>query len=449
MKKYLVTGLLFAWVFMLAACGGGDDSEGGGNSQISDLSETEIFQYIPLDCSTEKQNKFVYEIMTNSYLWYDKVPEVDYRDYASPEALLDAIKYDTLDKWSYITSKEKFYAYFKYGEYISMGFGLKYDTNGDVRVSFVYKNSPADLAGIKRGEKLIEINEKTVKEIEDSHLWNNVSGPDEVGITSLLALEDSEGLVRETEIRKERISINTVLYDEILMISGLKIGYLVFKSFIESSPTELDTVFDSFKQEEIDELILDLRYNTGGKLSVARHLASLIAGDNAAGEIFQKYIHNDKYRDRDYVMYFTKPPKALDLDRVVIITSESTCSASESVINNLKPFADVVLIGRDTCGKPVGMYGYDFCDKLILPIEFKTANAHNEGDYFDGIPPTCYSEDDLTMPFGDTQEDSLQEALNYILTESCSDDSARQSFRNQGDRKKIKLNGFRGETGAF
>jgi carboxyl-terminal processing protease len=140
----------------------------------------------------------------------------------------------------------------------------------------------------------------------------------------------------------------------------------------------------------------------------------------------------------------------LNLDRVIVITSEQTCSASELVINCLKPFIDVVLVGSNTCGKPVGMIGYDLFDKHISPIEFKTVNADGEGDYFDGIPPTCDSEDDLMKQFGDEEESSLAEALNYVRNGSCTSDSlAAKTVKVKRPRKEVPMRGFRKEIGAF
>jgi carboxyl-terminal processing protease len=196
----------------------------------------------------------------------------------------------------------------------------------------------------------------------------------------------------------------------------------------------------------IDELILDLRYNGGGRTHVAGFLSELIAGDHVDEEIFVKYLHNDKFSDWDWVSEFSKPENALNLTRVVIITTASTCSASELVINSLKPFVNVVLVGTTTCGKPVGMHGYDFGDKHISPIEFQGVNALGAGEYFDGIVPTCSSDDDLTKLFGDSEESSLGEALHYLTQGSC---TVKRTLKALAPRKEIRLHGFRREIGAF
>ncbi|MDM8525860.1 S41 family peptidase [Desulfococcaceae bacterium HSG8] len=397
------------------------------------------------DCTPEGQNAYVYSVMKNVYLWDDEIPEVDYTAYDSPEELLEDIMYES-DRWSYITSKGEYHAYQEEGRFIGLGFGTKYDDNDDCRIRLVFENSPAHAAGIKRGDKLLKINGKTVEEIDDNDLWDTASGPDEPGVSCELTIEDSEGNARVITMLKDWVIINTVRYHDIFRIDGTNIGYLVFTSFIEKSLSELDSVFAEFSREGVDELILDLRYNGGGRSDVAQHLASLIAGNEAYGEIFLQTTHNDRHRNWDRAEYFTRPANALNLGRVVVITTEATCSASEAVINSLNPFINVAIVGDTTCGKPVGMHGYDFCDKHISPIEFEGVNAHGQGDYFDGISPTCYGDDDLSRLFGDTEEASLKEALYYITNGTCLDERKRNKARGA---REIRLRGFRGEIGAF
>jgi C-terminal processing protease CtpA/Prc len=377
----------------------------------------------PIFCSVAEQNRFVYEVMTDTYLWYDKVPDVDYTAYDSPEAMLNALKYDTLDKWSYITSTEAHYSYFEEGKYIGLGLAMDYDHNGDCRIKSVHMGSPAEEAGLKRGDKILGINGKSVEEIEAEKLWKSIMGADEIGVVVSLNIESLEGNLRDVYMMKDWVIINTVLYYDILEHNGLKTGYVVFDKFISTARDELDSVFSYFKWYGIDELVVDLRYNGGGEVSVGKYLAGLIGGEHVTGEVFAKYSHNDKYQDYDETEYFSRSgyKNALDLDRVFFITSGSTCSASELVINSLNPFMDVILIGDTTCGKPVGMYGRDFCEVRINPIEFKVTNANDQGDFFDGMEPACYATDDLTKPFGDTAEASLTESLYYIVNGVCID----------------------------
>jgi carboxyl-terminal processing protease len=328
------------------------------------------------------------------------------------------------------------------------------NTEGEVLIRYVFNDSPADRSGMERGDRILEINEKTVEEIEANNEWDTIFGEDTVGVKVDLVIEKS-GIEQTLSITKELVNINTVLYHGIIENEGIKIGYIVFNNFLMTSLDELTSVFTLFKEEGVTELVLDLRYNGGGRTVIAKYLADLIGGENTDGKIFQKFIHNDKYTEWNNDIRFSNYSISLDLDRVIVLATGSTASASEMVINGLKPFIDVVVIGSTTSGKPAGMYGYDFCDKRISHIEFKIANADDEGDYFAGISNDCDSNDDFTKHFGDAGEDSLKEALYYIACDECSEGRSytlakRQMLTNrEKTRKEVRRYGLKGEIGAF
>ena len=380
-----------------------------------DLSSTE-------SCSVLEKNEFLYDLMQDVYLWYDRMPSVDYTAYASPEALLDALRYTDLDKWSYITQKETHDRFFNEGQTIGMGVGYHFD-GVFLWVTYVLNSSPAELAGLSRGDKLLEINGKTLQEIIDESIPNANLGPDEEDVVVNLLVQHVTGESEDVTVTKKLITIDTVHRSTIIEVAGKKIGYLVFMQFLGTSSAELAAAFDNFKAEAVDELVLDLRYNGGGYTSVANYLSKLIAGNNVVfSDIFARYLHNDKHTDNDWVSTFgTVPDNALNLDRLVVITTRGTASASELVINGLRPFLnEIVLIGAATHGKPVGMYSWDFCDMVVVPISFQVKNANWEGEYYEGFTPTCVASDELTQTFGSLEENSLQEALFYIENDACS-----------------------------
>ncbi|HPV57934.1 MAG TPA: S41 family peptidase, partial [Tenuifilaceae bacterium] len=138
----------------------------------------------------------------------------------------------------------------------------------------------------------------------------------------------------------------------------------------------------------------------------------------AFGNIYTKSYHNDKLsRENSYITFNTEN-NSLQLNKVTFITTQGSASASELLINGLKPFLDVTLVGEKTHGKPVGMYTFTFNDPSIdwafVPICFTMRNANNEGDYYDGIPVNINAADDITLPFGDVNEASLNAALLNI-----------------------------------
>ncbi|MBT6454873.1 MAG: hypothetical protein HOK37_04950 [Gammaproteobacteria bacterium] len=178
-------------------------------------------------------------------------------------------------------------------------------------------------------------------------------------------------------------------------------------------------------------MVLDLRYNGGGRVSVAQNLASYMVPTTSSTDLFALLKQNDKHQDLNYSYYFKTMVNELDLDRVVVITSGSTASASEMVINGLKPFVDVKTVGNKTYGKPVGMNPVEFDDKVILPITFATYNQDGEGEYFNGIPYDCFVRDDLNSAFGDPEEGMLAEALVVSQNGLCSATKSAQKSNNE------------------
>jgi len=393
-----------------------------------------------------QQKRRVLDIMSSVYLWRDQVPSVDLSNYSSPEALLYGLTYDTLDKWSYIVAANEFDAFLEEGKYIGIGLGIDYDSALDVRVTYVYSESPADRAGIERGDKIIEIGGQSVSDIGAEELWGAILSSPQIGEPIRLKTMTSEGAASEIHLTTEWVSVEPILHSSVINEGGKRIGYLVYQEFIDISTQEIDDVFAGFKSEAIDALILDLRYNPGGLLGTAKYLAELIGGNRIAGSTFAKLRHNAAYSVWNAEMAFDLNANAVDLDAFTVITTESTCSASEMLINGLKPYMSVSLVGTKTCGKPVGMYAFDIMDKYLCPVANHATNANNEGAYYEGILPTCNADDDLTKPLGDTQETMLHDAIYLITSGSCTP-SPRDKPKPSG--KKIEFEGFRRNIDAL
>jgi carboxyl-terminal processing protease len=401
----------------------------------------------------KKSNELVHKVMTSTYLWYDRVPAVDLDDYAYPDVLLNDLIFKDLDKFSFITSQQQYYDLVNQGKYIGLGFGIEVNLSGEIVLSYVYGSTPAKDAGLKRGDEILEVNGRTIPDLFENNLWDTIWGEDEEGVMVELQVKNTAGEVLALSLEKQEVDINPVLHHEIIQNGERDIGYLVFNHFVETAAAELDAAFAEFMAAEIDDLVLDLRYNPGGLLYLAQYLSSLIAGENVGGEIFMNVNHNDKYQVWDATYGFEDPEISLDLNRLAVITQYGTCSASEQLINSLAPFIDVVTIGNTTCGKPVGMYGYDFLGLHISPVEFQNTNANGEGGYFSGMSATCPAGDDFTRQLGDPEEDSLKEALQYFITGDCSQEPAKkrtpESMGKEAEKRSVILNGFRREIGSF
>ena len=181
------------------------------------------------------------------------------------------------------------------------------------------------------------------------------------------------------------------------------------------------------------ELIVDLRYNGGGSISVARDLASMIGGIELAGRVFTHLRYNAKHPENNTVYAFSSSSSELPaaplngLNRVIFITAEGTASASELVINGLIPHKNVIQIGATTFGKPYGFLPVDACGLTYNAVSFETVNALGMGRYDSGLAPTCEVPDDLDHQLGDPAEARLASALHYIKTGSCSVPGAKAS----------------------
>jgi hypothetical protein len=195
------------------------------------------------------------------------------------------------------------------------------------------------------------------------------------------------------------------------------------RNFVEPSVGALDAAFAEFQARGVTDIILDLRYNGGGLIEVSRHLGSLIGGFRTNTRPFVELAHNDKNSFRNRTFRFDDPEQSLDVPRLVVIATRASASASELVIEGLKPFITVTVVGDRTYGKPVGQYGFEFCDKILFPVSFRSRNAAGETDYFDGIPADCPATDNLDRALGDPAESSLAEALHFLRRGECSPDS--------------------------
>jgi carboxyl-terminal processing protease len=375
----------------------------------------------PSSCSTTGQNTYVRDVMNDLYLWYRFMPTLNPARYGSPEEYLEAVRYRPLDEhFSYITSRAANEALFSESQYI--GFGLSTSIEGsEMRVLQVFDESPASEAGLARGDRIVEIDGRRVSSLIDSGAIGTAFGAGEVGLeSSILFTSRTNGDEHRATMKKRFVTIPTVSLTRVFKVDGRTVGYIFFRNFVGPSTDALNTAFAALKDAGATELILDLRYNGGGLVSVAAHLASLIGGSRTNGQIFTEFRHNDRNSRYNEALRFGDVERALSLSRLVVITTRSSASASELVVNGLRPFIPVTVIGDTTYGKPVGQYGIDFCDKTLAPVAFSTVNADGEGGYFDGIPADCRVRDDIEHDLGVVEEASLAEALHFVGTGACS-----------------------------
>jgi carboxyl-terminal processing protease len=384
----------------------------------------------PRNCTRLSQNLFVRDVLGEYYLWYRELPVVNPANYASPEAYLDAVRYRPLDEtFSYITDRAANEAF--YGESQFVGFGFSTQVTGrEMRILQVFPDSPASEAGFDRGDRVLEINGRSVSQLIDSGDIGDAFGASEPGVTVSVLFRSRGGEERRVTITKRVVTIPTVSLTRTFRVDGRTVGYLFFRNFVTPSYQALDDAFAALRETGATELVLDVRYNGGGLVDVAVHLGSLISGVPTQGRVFATFQHNDKNSSLNEDLRFEDAPaQALNLSRLVVITTRSSASASELVINSLRPHIPVVVVGDPTYGKPVGQYGFPFCDKVLAPVSFKLVNSEGQGDFFGGIQPDCRAADDIEHDLGSAEEASLAEALHFVRTGACSATSAARALR--------------------
>ena len=405
-------------------------------------------------------NDFVWKGMNAAYLYKQEIPDLDndrfndseeyasyLNDYTSPENLFESLIYerDNIDKFSLIVDN-----YIELEQYLSgvslsngLNYGLVYlpNSNNEIfgYVRYVNNGSAADLANINRGDIFRSIDNiplsidnysdllsQEIYTVNFANYFNNDTEDISDDIIELNGIN--------IELQKVPLIKNPVHHYSTLDYSGGKIGYLMYNQFVSNYDDYLKTIFSEFKSNSVDELILDLRYNPGGSINSAIVLASLITGQ------FENEIFNTEQWNNDIQNYwinnnpeylinrFMNFQSSLNLSRVFILTTRSSASASELIINCLKPYINVVQIGAPTYGKyqaSVTLYDSEnFSNQnvnrshnyALQPLVLKTLNVNGVTDYYNGINPDYeYEERAFDMgQVGDLNEPMLNFTLDII-----------------------------------
>ncbi len=367
----------------------------------------------------------VYYIASQLYLWQTALPTLSAfnpSSYATPEDVLTKVRTysplgsnnKNLDRWSFAIKKTE-WDNISSGNNGDFGCGFRFSSSDNVLyLSYVYAKSSAGLAGLQRGYKILKINGVAAT-------GDNVNGLNtEIGKnTIVLDIEKPDGTKSSATVNRGSYATNPVLATNIIKQGTRNVGYLAFNSFLGSTAeADLNAAFSNFKTNAVNELVIDLRYNGGGYVSLAELMANLIAPSSAYSKLMYQDTHNSKYASWNKTKNFdaTARNNALGLSRVVFITTGSSASASELLINVLKPYMDVKLVGATTYGKPAGYYGFPVMDYYSFPLAVKQVNASNYGDFYEGLPVNKTQRDDVSKNWGDPAEACMNDALTYIRT---------------------------------
>ena len=384
-------------------------------------------------------NTWIYQTMNYYYLWSSNMPKISSTNLNDrPMNYFYTIlnDYGNTDRFSWIDSSSTNLTNQLNG--INTVLGIKYSVfyvdNAQVNLAFVIayvlKGSPAEKAGLKRGDIILKVDDQNITMSNYGSILQNQTL--KLGMGTYTAGVFSTNGIANT-ITKIEMQTNPILKDTVIKWGGRKVGYMAYIQFLSSYDDSLRAVFGRFKNTGIDELVIDLRYNGGGYVTSSDLLTDLIVKDLAGkvDKIMNKKVYNDTYTaelNKTYgssafnTNFKMEANNISTLNRVFILTANGTASASELVINNLKPFMDVILVGEHTYGKNVGSFTLTDSKNRwsygLQPITFKIANSLNESNYGtkDGFLPNVTVVDNV-LPFkqlGDPYETVLYKALFQI-----------------------------------
>jgi carboxyl-terminal processing protease len=402
----------------------------------------------------------IYLYAQQTYFWNVGMPSYSSfnpRQYTSNDAVLTAIKVlpstGGKDKYSFIDDGSVATQLGGAGE--DYGFSANFDTSDLLRVKYVYPGSPADIQGLKRGYQITKVNGGGTSRSSSTDIANlNASIFGDNPSISLTVLKPGNISV-DIVINRANYNINPVLFSNTYTVGAKKVGYIVFNSFTTNALAALDAAFAKFSTDGATELVVDLRYNGGGSVATSEAFTNLIAPPSQTGKVmYTTYwtktmqdgaatiLENQKFyakgndgvtRLYSYADYSYKPTIAAGnqenfvkrgalnaLTRVYFLVTGGTASASELLINNLKPVMDVKLIGKTTYGKPVGFFSIRIDKNDLYIPQFQTKNQLGQGDYFSGMTVDKDVADDLTKDFGDPSEKMLAQALYYSANNNFS-----------------------------
>jgi C-terminal processing protease CtpA/Prc len=429
----------------LSGCGGGSSSSGGGGP-ISGPAPTPTPSPTPPatgTCSLASRKDWVAAQINEWYLFPDLVATgLNANSYSTLDDYVDALvapaRAQQRDRFfTYVTSIAEEDAFYASGETAGFGFRLLTDPSRTrLFIAESFEDTPATDNGVERGAEVLAIGNtpttlRTIDQIarEDGGSLGPSLGPDTVGTSRSFRISDAGGtrVVTLTKRNYDIAPVSSRYGARILTDGGKKVGYVNLRTFISTANAQLRTAFAQFRAEGVTEVIVDVRYNGGGLVSVAELFGDLLGGNRATSDVFSLTTFRASKSSFNDSRNFAPQPESVGATKIVFIGTGGTASASELVANAFIPYlgTNTALVGTNTFGKPVGQIAIDrsACDDRLRVVAFATQNRDRQGAYFSGLasvmPRTCQAPDDFSRPLGDAQESSIRTALDFLGGRSC------------------------------
>lgn len=401
----------------------------------------------------------------NTYLWYNEIVDRDISTFTRPETYFKTLKTFAVTDSGKL--RDRFHFYQDTAEYekqvsgsASASYGARFiwvatTPPRELRVAYTEPNSPAVRAGLARGAEIIRVDGVDVKSATgDANIDALIKGvyPSANGEAHAFVVRDAnQASTKNITLTAQTVTTSPVHHTKVISTNTGDVGYLTFNTFASvTAEKALKDAFATLRNQNIKDLVIDLRYNGGGYLAISAQLGYMVAGTRSENHTFERTVFNDKHPDKNPVTGNVIRPMpfipetigfgvaegerlpTVGVGRVFILTSEYTCSASEALINGLRGIdVEVIQIGETTCGKPYGFYSTDNCGITYSSIQFRGENEKGFGDYADGFAPSnstqlggervtgCQVQDDFLHALGDENEGLLKAALDYRVNGRC------------------------------
>jgi len=458
LPRFVLHALAAAAVLQLASCGGG-----GSSSTIPpsvELQGTRVSgtganasDWDAATCTAARQKSWVRSNLNEDYLFYREAPLTRIEPETFGGSVIDLFKAYTTgglpqkDRFSFVITQAEADAAFLAGVSTDIGVTLARDpATKQIRIAFVEPNGPAFAAGLRRGMQLKSVNNTALPTADNQPVlsqdqFNAMFASPEgavvtVGVTS--PPDTTETLFTLTIASFNDTPVLTAKVLDGTAAAG-KVGYLAHTSFVAPiAETQLADAFKTFANAGVTDLVVDLRYNGGGYIFIASQLAYMVAGNaRSAGKTFEAFVYNDKRSAenqsepfRSTITNFLNPTNPrqgealsqLNLNRVFVLATGNTCSASEAFVSALRGVdVEVVMVGSTTCGKPYGFSQENNCTLSYFPLEFEGRNQKGQVVPVTGLTPSpsCTTTDDLDHELGDPSERMLSSSISYMVNGVC------------------------------